>query len=122
MSPSAVTLFFKFLLVLVVSFALYAGGTQLASYSRLEALRPPEDPSPLVTESTTLLIRKSVVEVTVPSHMTVFDFERLINMPYPYVRREIAEQIGAPTLPDDYYLPAGKKLTIHLTPPTKENP
>lgn len=98
---------------------------RLAGLSRLAepdvaALDRPADADD--REAPRFLAERDRVVVEVPREMTAGELLRLVQLDFPHVRRQIAEQLGAETLELDRPLAAGARFEVTLTPPEAEAP
>ncbi|MEN8215623.1 MAG: hypothetical protein ABFS56_04470 [Pseudomonadota bacterium] len=60
---------------------------------------------------------RNTLEVEVPRNMSLGDFLDLYQLNMPHVRRQIAQQIGKASIPNQHRLSTGERFTIDLTPP-----
>lgn len=73
-------------------------------------------------EAPRFLAERDRVVVEVPREMTAGELLRLVQLDFPHVRRQIAEQLGVETLALDRPLAAGTRFEVTLTPPEAEAP
>lgn len=98
------------LLVYPDAIPVLTGKMAIASFAASDELPPSpgEDPTPF-------LIRRNVVELTVPEEMTLRQLLELYRFNKPDQRRQVLEQVGSNATPDTI-VRRGQKLKIVLTP------
>lgn len=67
-------------------------------------------------ESPRFLAERNQIRVVVPRDMTVGYFLQLYQISQDHVRRQIAEQLGRPSVSDTDRLAEGQELLLELTP------
>lgn len=97
----------------------------VAGYRPLGTLGPQEIDEPAALDerdAPRFLAERNQLEVEVPREMAVGEFLRLYQIDFPHIRRQLAEQEGLSSLPDDHLLQKGRRLKLTLTPPEEGGP